>query len=114
MLFQEDPRGEWRKHDFLLLEALQIMEQERCSQCGLPVWMCHDSTGGVIIEVESDECIAKRDVDKEQERASKKKNAEHGVSYYPNPKFVGGSDWLTVRDAYYREREQRARELAQD
>ena len=114
MIFQEDPRGEWRRHDFLLLEALQLMEQERCGQCGLPVWMCHDETGLVQFSIEEDECIAKRDVDKKQEVESKKDKKSHGINYYPRPFFVEGASWVEVRDAHYERQAEIAKEREGD
>lgn len=108
MLLHSDPRGEWITHDFLLLEALQIMEQERCGQCGLPVWMCHDESGDVQFSIEEDECVAKRDTDIRREKEGDSKKAAHGVNYYPSPYFVNDADWLSVRDGYYERMAKRA------
>ena len=113
MLFQEQPSKEWRKHDFLLLEALQIMEQERCGQCGLPRWMCHDETGNVQFSIEEDECVVKRDIDKKNEEAAEKKSKNHGISLTPSPYFVNGASWVDARDAYYKAVSARLKEQAE-
>lgn len=113
MLLHEDPGKPWRKHDFLLLEALQLMEQERCGQCGLPRWMCHDETGGVQFSIEEDECVAKREIDKRHEDDSKKDKKTHGISYYPSPFFVDGATWIDARDAYYTRQAELAKERAE-
>lgn len=111
MLFQEDPGKPWRRHDFLLVEALQIMEQERCGQCGLPIWMCHDETGAAQFSIDEDHCVVKRDIDLRYERDSKKDIKTHGVAFLPRPFFVDGKSWVEVRDSYYTRQQELAKEL---
>ena len=117
MLFQEQPDKKWRKHDFLLIEALQIMEQERCGQCGLPRWMCHDETGKVQFRIEEDLCIVKRDIEIKNEQDQESGGKNHGISLQPEPFYVNGGDPISTRDAYYetlkKRREEREKELAE-
>lgn len=86
------------------------MEQERCGQCGLPIWQCHDDTGKVQFSVEQDTCVAKRQVELEQEKQTKDKKL-HGVNFYPSPFFVDGGTWVGVRDAYYEAQAEKAKLL---
>lgn len=116
MLFQEQPGKKWRKHDFLLIEALEIMESERCGQCGLPRWQCHDETGDIQFRITEDVCVVKRDIDIKNEESSKAEAKNHGVSLLPEPFYVNGGDPVTLRDAYYeavkKRQEEREKELS--
>ena len=55
-----DSRGPWDKWDILLANAHQILEKERCAQCGLPRYICHTEDEGVHFDVEVDTCDAKK------------------------------------------------------
>ena len=63
MILHKQPSKPWNKHDFLLLEAYQILEEERCGQCGLPKYICHSEDPEVRFRIEEDQCAAM--VDKE-------------------------------------------------
>ncbi|QIK61797.1 hypothetical protein G7068_16150 [Leucobacter viscericola] len=86
------------------------MEQERCGQCGMPVWMCHDETGGVQFSIQEDECVAKREIDRRNDADSKKGKSAHGISLRPEPYYVDGATWLETRDTYYKTLVERASE----
>lgn len=85
MLFHEQPDLPWTKFDFLLLEAYQMLQDETCSMCGNPIWICRNEyANNVGFKVKSAKCFAKAELDKHQERESKKKskNKKHGEQEY--------------------------------
>jgi hypothetical protein len=72
MLFHEQPSDPWCDFDFMLLEALQILEQETCSECGNPIWVCrNDAAHNVGFKIKVTTCYAKSEMDKWQERQQK-------------------------------------------
>jgi hypothetical protein len=104
MIMQTQPRDDWDEFDFLLIEAYQILESERCSQCGLPRWICHSEDSDVRIDLRDDTCFVKREIDAEKELHSKDANyvAPHGTVTVPDV-----STWskkpldFRVREQYY-------------
>ena len=72
MLFHEQPTDPWVPFDFMLLEALQVLEQETCSECGNPIWVCrNDDAHNVGFKVKTTTCYAKAEMDRWQERQQK-------------------------------------------
>lgn len=84
MLFHEQPDLPWTKFDFLLLEAYQMLQDETCSMCGNPIWVCRNEyANNVGFKIKSAKCFAKAELDKHQERQSKKKTKpKHGEQEY--------------------------------
>lgn len=75
MLFHEQPDMPWTKFDFLLLEAYQILQDETCSMCGNPIWICRNEyANNVGFKIKSAKCFAKAELDKHNERQEKKKS----------------------------------------
>jgi hypothetical protein len=74
MLFQEQPSEPWNSFDFMLVEALEILENETCTECGNPIWVCrNDSAANVGFKVKITKCYAKAELDKWREQQDKKK-----------------------------------------
>ena len=66
----------------MLLEAYQILQDETCSQCGNPIWICHNEfADGVGFKVREIKCFAKAELEKHQERQQKKdtKKKKYGI-----------------------------------
>jgi hypothetical protein len=85
MLFHEQPTEPWNEFDFLLVEALQILEDETCSECGNPIWVCRNEDASSIgFKVKTSTCFAKAELDRWQEREEKNKGKRkrHGQSQY--------------------------------
>lgn len=105
MVMGTQPRDDWDEFDFLLIEAYQILENERCEQCGLPEWICHNGDSDIRIDLDDDTCFVKREIDAENELHSKDANykAPHGTVSRPKV-----STWskkpldFRVREAYYK------------
>ena len=76
MLFQEQPTEPWTELDFLLVEAMQILEDETCPQCGNPIWICRNEfASSVGFKVKIATCYAQAELDKWNDKESKKKEA---------------------------------------
>lgn len=87
MILHTQPAKPWTKHDFLLLEAHQILESERCGQCGYPIYICHNEDERIQFRLDEDTCSIRAAVERQEEAESKKKNAKtkHGTQIAPTP-----------------------------
>ena len=102
MLFHEQPDLPWTKFDFLLLEAYQILQDETCSMCGSPIWICRNEyASNVGFKIKSAKCFAKAELDKHNERQEKKKSKskKHGEQDYVVPYAYDDGD-LPSRMSY--------------
>jgi hypothetical protein len=74
MLFHEQPNTDWDSFDFLLVEAFQMLEDETCSECGNPIWICrNENADNVGFKIKITKCFAKAELDKWRESQEKKK-----------------------------------------
>lgn len=104
MIMGTQPRDDWDEFDFLLLEAYQILEDERCGQCGLPVWICKNEDSDIRIELEDDTCFVKREIDAVNELNSKNEGYKTPHGTVSRPKVGTWSKKpldFRVREAYY-------------
>lgn len=84
MLFHEQPTDPWVDFDFMLLEAYQILEEETCSECGNPVWVCRNEDANWIgFKVKTAKCFAKAELDKWVEAREKKESKSKAYGEYP-------------------------------
>jgi hypothetical protein len=75
MLFQEQPTEPWTQFDFMLVEALQILEDETCSECGNPIWICrNEEAPNLGFKIKMTRCFAKGELERWQEKQEKKKS----------------------------------------
>lgn len=118
MILGKNPHKNWSDTDRNLLEAYQIVEDEKCSQCGLPTWLCHTENPDIIFTVATDECQATKKVqlanDKAQERISKKKDSkpEFGKQRYPEWKAESEDGKLyKLRDEFYKAQARRQEQM---
>ena len=62
-----------------------MLQDETCSMCGNPIWICRNEYANNIgFKIKSSKCFAKAELDKHQERESKKKSKvkKHGEQEY--------------------------------
>jgi hypothetical protein len=110
MLFHEQPDLPWTKFDFLLLEAYQTLQDETCSMCGNPIWVCRNEfADNVGFKIKSAKCFAKAELDRHQEREEKKKkkNKKHGEQEYVLAYAYDGGE-LPTRMSYFNSLAQQA------
>ncbi len=103
MLFHEQPSEEWNEFDFLLLEAYQMLQDEICTDCGNPIWICHnEEAANVGFKVKTTKCFAKAELERWQEKEDKKKTKRK--AYGERPYIVAytydGSEMPTRSDYY--------------
>lgn len=109
MLFHEQPDEPWKKIDFLLVEAMQILEDETCKECGSPIWVCrNENAQNVGFKIKIATCYAKQQLDKWQDDESKKKKAPNRFGQYPYivPYTYDGSE-MPSRAQFYKEAAQK-------
>ena len=108
MVYGTSAIGDWDKKDRNLLEAYQILDDERCSECGNPVWICRNPDSNVQFTVKSDVCYGKRAFEEKNTDWSQFKNAKEkskarsklGVIEYPQA-FTLDEGPLPTRREYY-------------
>lgn len=102
MLFREQPTDPWTDFDFMLLEAYQILQDETCSQCGNPIWICrNENASNVGFKIKKSICFAKAEMDRwteQQERNDKK--LKPGEMAYPLAYTYDGGDFPSRREFY--------------
>lgn len=109
MLFHEQPTEPWTEYDFKILEAYQILQDEICSQCGNPVWLCHSTDNRVEFKAIKSTCfatkqhmIAEDNKKKPADRADSKERATWGQTTYMKPYIVQNAEGdLPTRWDYY-------------
>ena len=78
MIFHEQPTDPWVEVDFKLLEAYQIIEQETCSSCGQPIWLCRSEDQRLGFELHTSTCYGDKKIKEWSEKQSKKKKTSYG------------------------------------
>lgn len=104
MLFREQPTDKWTDFDFMLVEALQILEDETCNECGQPIWICrNEEASNVSFVVKTSKCFANAELEKWRDKEQNKKNAKKRYGEYPYivAETYDGSD-LPTRASFYR------------
>jgi NAD-dependent dihydropyrimidine dehydrogenase PreA subunit len=103
MLFHEQPSEPWNEFDFLLVEAMQVLQDETCSQCGSPIWICrNEEAHNVGFKIKKSKCFAQAELDKHKEKQDKKKSTKkaYGETEYVMPYTYDGTDFPS-RQSYY-------------
>lgn len=77
MVYHEQPTDPWTTLDFQLLEAYQIIQDEKCPQCGNPVWLCRSADKYTEWTIKEDICYASRA--KEQKAAMRDKKPKDKI-----------------------------------
>lgn len=76
MVYHQQPDEEWTTLDFQLLEAYQVIEDEKCPQCGQPVWLCRSTDSNVEWTVKESICYSSRAKEEKEARRNKKTRAK--------------------------------------
>jgi hypothetical protein len=103
VLFHEQPFDPWTKFDFLLLEAYQTLQDETCSQCGNPIWICrNEDATNVGFKIKTTVCFAKAELERHNEMKEKKKSKKknYGESDYVVAYTYDGGE-MPTRSSYF-------------
>jgi hypothetical protein len=76
ILKSRQPSDGWTEFDKKLAVAFQILEDETCSDCGVPIWLAHSDDKDIIFEVKSRVCYSCAAVEAAQEKKSRRKPAK--------------------------------------
>jgi hypothetical protein len=108
IVYGKSANQDWDALDRALIEAYQILEDERCPECGQPTWICRNDDPNIQFEIKKDVCYAKRaleeknadlkDIKNAKDRAKAK--ASWGAIEYPTP-FTLDESPLPTRKEYY-------------
>lgn len=97
--------------DFALIEAFQILEDEKCSQCGNPVWLCRSNSNKFIFEVNNETCYATKALEQHKDgklpakdRAKAADKKDWGKFYYTTPKLLPYEETMPTREDFLREK----------
>lgn len=101
LLLHTQPSAPWTKHDFLLLEAYQIIQDEACPSCGLPVWICRNEDNDIQFSVRRATCFATRARELEDERYGPENKKPAGELLIPEPRVESGKALAEFRRPYY-------------
>lgn len=71
MIYHEQPTDPWNDFDFALIEAYQTLQDEVCSQCGNPVWLCRSSSNVFDFKVREETCHATRALERHKDNQKK-------------------------------------------
>lgn len=103
-------RHTFSEMDFLIAEAVTLLEGERCAQCGLPKWICQSNDPDIEIDLVKEECNAVRKKAKREEKDQKDKKDTAGVAYGFEPYTHSGTPLEQFREPFYRERNEKYEE----
>lgn len=104
---QEQPFSEWSSLDFALFVAYKTLQDERCSQCGLPRYVCHSENPDIQFSIDEDQCVAKREIERYEEAERDRHDGDSdwkppkGTTLVPRVETVSGADPTSYRDEYY-------------
>lgn len=102
MILGKDNRKPWSEMDLLLATAHQLLENERCPQCGMYVWMCHNLDRDMQFEIEEDLCEATRAVANRSKQLEKELSAQPWRKLRPRPIMADKArDFPDLRRPYF-------------
>lgn len=77
LLCDPNPHGEWTRLDYMLQDAYFTMNNEVCTICNNPVWLCHSTDNRIDFKVKTRTCYAKAEIE-DYEKSERGKNLAHG------------------------------------
>jgi hypothetical protein len=96
--------GAWKEYDYLLAEALEILDSEYCQMCSQPKWLCHSDSDEIQFRITDDHCYASERIEKKQKANAEKKNYDGaGVRLVAVPYSTTGKPLSEYREPYFRE-----------
>jgi hypothetical protein len=103
----------WLPIDFMIAEAYQMLQSERCPQCGLPVYICHSTDRRLRIEIREDTCEVEVEKERREEviKTSNDGKLPEGTVLRVEPYMVDGSDLVELREPYWEQENARRSEL---
>lgn len=72
LLCESDPYGGWLPVDYMIQEAYHTMDQEVCTICNNPIWLCHSTDNRIDFKVTTRTCYAKAELEDAEKRDKSK------------------------------------------
>lgn len=101
ILTNRQPADGWSPTDKKLAVAYQILEDETCQDCGIPVWLGHSDDEHVVFDIKSRICYGCAETEKAQERESSRKGKRSPTKGKKSFIQVQESDELPSRQQFY-------------
>lgn len=79
VLEEPDPHTGWDRLDYMLQDAVFMLESEVCPRCNNPIWLCHSYDNSIDFKVKVRTCYATAE---KEEFAKSKDNPELGSGEY--------------------------------
>ncbi len=114
MVFGRNSARPWDRWDRLLAEAYQILDSERCRQCGLPKYVCNNPSEKVQFRFDEEQCgVVAAEARQTSGKGGKKKEMAPGTRLVPDAYHVDGRnvDLASLRKPYYKDRSARRKEI---
>jgi len=106
MVYGDQP-GEWTREDVLLANALTVLENETCRECGTPAWWGYSTDNRILFKTETSHCYGCEALEKERDKKSKDKSYKgYGDTLYAVPYNFVATDSLPTRRESYESRRQ--------
>ena len=103
-ILRKNANGRWSEYDFLLAEAVELLESEYCQRCGQPRYLCHNESDEIRFRVRDGHCLATEQIEHRQKRNAEQKGYDPaGVNLIAVPYSVIGKPLSEYRDPYYEE-----------
>lgn len=101
ILNNRQPSDGWSYNDKKLAIALQILEDETCPECGIPIWLAHNDDENIVFEMKTQVCYSCATVEtgreKEENRKGKRKPTKGKKHFIQTQE----TEHLPTRRAFY-------------
>lgn len=101
MIYHVQPNEPWEPSDFKLIEAYQILQDETCSMCGQPIWICRSDSSDIQIKVRKAQCNVSAETEKKQAADEKAKRKMKPGEYYYTVVDTYSGGYLPTRTEFY-------------
>jgi hypothetical protein len=98
MILGSDNRKKWSALDVLVMQAYQILDNERCQECGHYRWLCLNNSPDLQLKIVRSHCYVKGEIDAEQK---KNKSGDYDGELRGEFYTRSGASLHTFRKAYY-------------
>lgn len=87
----------------MLVEAMQILQDETCNECGNPIWICrNEDAANVGFKIKISKCYAKAEMDKWQDKQSKNDSKKKAFGELPYTiAYTYDEGPMPTRNSYY-------------
>lgn len=102
---REKKQKKWLKYDFALAEAFQILEDEKCPKCGVPIWHAFSENNEIEFDLEHVDCYS---CEHKETFEEKEKKPKAGRTTHVKPKHFDGGE-LPGRREFYEELSRKAK-----